>query len=224
MQIKAKVKFIRMSPKKIRLVVDVIRGLEVGEALERLRLMKKEAKQPVIKLLNSAVANAENNFELSKDNLYIKEIKVDEGRTLKRWMPRAHGRATTIRKRMSHILVTLAEIKDTGEKKGKKSEIDDPVKLGEIKKEVKSQKSPSHSAGQAKVKSTATSDKGKTIDDKKVASDKKKEDAFDDDNQDKSQEVVKEIKDPRMEGRRGHARAEGGKKGFASRIFRRKSG
>ena len=71
---------------------------------------------PISKLVKSAIANAVNNFDLSEDNLYIKEIKVDEGPTLKRWMPRAHGRATPLRKRTSHVYVTLGEIKDSGEK------------------------------------------------------------------------------------------------------------
>ena len=109
MEVKAKAKYIRRSPKKVRLVVDVIRGLDVPIAENQLKFMNKGAVVPILKLLNSAVANAEHNFELKKDNLYIKEIKVDQGPTLKRWMPRAMGRATTIRKKSSHISIVLSE-------------------------------------------------------------------------------------------------------------------
>ena len=133
METKAKAKFIKMSPKKVRLVVDAVRNLPVEKALANLKLAKKAAARPIMKLIDSAVANAEHNFELAKDNLFIKEIKVDEAPTLKRWMPRAHGRATTIRKRNSHISLILAEIKDSGEKKAKQRKVEAPVKLGETK-------------------------------------------------------------------------------------------
>lgn len=109
MEVKAKARFIRMSPKKVRLVVDIIRGMDVIAAEEQLSFSKKAAAGVVLKLLRSAVANAEHNFNLSKDNLYIKTITADDGPTLKRWMPRAFGRATTIRKRSSHINIALEE-------------------------------------------------------------------------------------------------------------------
>ncbi len=111
MAIKAQVKYIRMSPRKVRLVADLIRGLDVEEAENQLRFMNKIAAEPVLKLLKSAVANALNNFKLKKENLYIKEIQVNGGPTLKRWQPKAFGRATPIRKRSSHIAVVLDERK-----------------------------------------------------------------------------------------------------------------
>ena len=107
MEIKAKARYIKMSPKKIRLVIDVIRNMEVVDALAQLKFINKLATKPVDKLLNSAVANAKHNFDTEKDNLYIKEIRVDEGPTTKRWKPRAFGRASTIRKRSSHISIIL---------------------------------------------------------------------------------------------------------------------
>lgn len=110
MEVKAVAKNIRMSAKKVRLVVDVIRGKQAGEALDQLMFVNKRAVTPVEKVLKSAIANAEHNFNLAKDKLYIKEIKVDEGFTIKRWMPRAFGRATPIRKRTSHITVVLGDI------------------------------------------------------------------------------------------------------------------
>ena len=109
MQITAKAKYIRMSPKKIRLVADVVRGLEIKDALTQLRFINKQAALPLAKLLNSVIANAENNSKLKKDTLYVKKIVVNGGPTLSRWRPRAYGRAGMIRKRSAHIEVTLDE-------------------------------------------------------------------------------------------------------------------
>lgn len=109
MQVTAKLKHFRMSARKIRLVADLIRGLDVEQAASQLKFLGKRAARPVLKLLNSAVANAENDFKLQKNNLYISAIMVDSGPTLKRWLPRAHGRATPIRKRTSHITIILDE-------------------------------------------------------------------------------------------------------------------
>lgn len=135
MEIKANVKHLRTSARKTRLVVDLVRGMQVEKALDQLKFVNKRVTGAVAKLINSAIANAENTYDLSKDNLFIKEIRVDEGATLKRWMPRAHGRATPIRKRTSHVSVVLGELKDSGEKKAKKQKIEAPVKLGEQAKE-----------------------------------------------------------------------------------------
>lgn len=135
MDIKAKAKFIKISPRKVRLVVGVVRGLDTVKALNQLKFINKKAGLPVAKLIESGIANAEHNYELDKNNLYIKEIAVDEGFKFKRWMPKAHGRATPLRKRTSHIRLTLSEIQDSGKKDPKKQKIEDPIKLGdEIKK------------------------------------------------------------------------------------------
>ena len=117
MEIKASLKFIRMSPRKVRLVADLIRGVNVSEAEDQLSFVIKAAKRPILKLLNSCVANAVNNSKLSKDNLYLKAITVDGGPVLKRWKPRAFGRATPIRKRSSHITIVLGERVETEVKK-----------------------------------------------------------------------------------------------------------
>jgi large subunit ribosomal protein L22 len=195
MEIKASVNNLRMSARKIRLVIDVVRGLNTAKALEQLKFINKLATRPVAKLVNSAIANAVNNFELDKDNLYIKEVKADEGKTAYRWMPKAHGRATPIRKKTCHVSLVLAEIKDSGKKEAKKQKIEAPVKLGEKPKE----------------------DKGVEVKDKKEKSGEKPKDA--------NIEKDKEIVDPRMEGRHGHAKIEGGSnKGFVNKMFRRKSG
>jgi len=135
MEVKASIKHLRMSPRKVRLVIDLIRKMPVETALNQLKFINKKATEPVSKLIKSAIANGVNTFNLSQDNLYIKEIRSDEGATLKRWMPRAHGRATSIRKRGCHINLVLAEIKESGKKEKKVVKAADPVKLDKLAKE-----------------------------------------------------------------------------------------
>lgn len=132
MEIKASLNNLRMSPRKARLILDVVRGLPVQKALEQLQFLNKLAAEPILKLINSGIANAEHNFNLEKDNLYIKEIKADGGMTIKRWMPRAHGRATTIRKRSCHITLVLGELVASGKKEARKVKAEAPVKLEQI--------------------------------------------------------------------------------------------
>ncbi len=104
-------KYIRMTPRKVRAVIDLIRGKSVNEALAILANTPRAATKPVMKVLKSAIANAENNMNLSQDNLYVAEAYADQGPTLKRIRPRARGMAYMIRKRTSHITVVLDEIK-----------------------------------------------------------------------------------------------------------------
>jgi len=111
-----------MSPRKVRLVIDVVRGMQVARAVSQLRFMKKDAALPVLKLVNSAAANAEHNFHLKTDDLYIRTITADGGPVLHRWAPRAMGRAAPIRKRTTHITVVLAEKGDAGKKPVTKKE------------------------------------------------------------------------------------------------------
>jgi large subunit ribosomal protein L22 len=122
MQVKARLSQLRIAPRKVRLVADSIRGLDVEIAQAQLTNLNKKSALPVLKLLNSAIANAENNFKLKKDNLYISEIRVDEGVTLKRWVPRAMGSASRINKRTSHINIILSEKVESKEVKKEKSE------------------------------------------------------------------------------------------------------
>jgi large subunit ribosomal protein L22 len=108
---KASVLSVRISPRKARLVVDAVRGKSVSQALSILAFTRKKAASPVQKLIKSAVANAVENHGVSDvDNLVVDRIVVDEGPALKRFTPRARGRATPIRKRTSHIRVTLREV------------------------------------------------------------------------------------------------------------------
>lgn len=107
---KASVTSVRISPRKVRMVADAVRGKSVSQAMSILTFTRKKAAVPVQKLLKSAVANAvENDGVDDVDNLMIDRIAVDEGPTLKRYTPRARGRATPIRKRTSHIRIALRE-------------------------------------------------------------------------------------------------------------------
>ncbi len=195
MEVKANLKNLRIAPRKVRLLADLVRGSEINKALDQIAFSYKKSAEPVAKLIKSAVANAVHNFDLDKDNLFIKEIRVDEGKKLKRWMPKAHGRATPIRKRSSHIIMTLGEIKDSGVKQAKKQTIEAPVDL------------------------TAIAKKGE---DKKAKKEETKQEAKP---KEQKEEKGKVINDPRMEGRRGHVKLEGGtEKGFIKKVFQRKSG
>ncbi|MFF5996307.1 MULTISPECIES: 50S ribosomal protein L22 [unclassified Lysinibacillus] len=111
-QAKAIARTVRIAPRKVRLVVDLIRGKQVGEAVAILRHTPKAASPVVEKVLKSAVANAEHNYELDINNLVVSEVFVDEGPTLKRFRPRAQGRASAINKRTSHITVVVSEKKE----------------------------------------------------------------------------------------------------------------
>jgi large subunit ribosomal protein L22 len=108
MEVKARLKFVRVSPRKARLVADLVRGKRSEEALNILTFTKKAAARIVIKLLKSAISNAMQK-KMDADRLYVKQITVDQGPTMKRFQPRALGRATTIRKRTSHINIVLDE-------------------------------------------------------------------------------------------------------------------
>ncbi|WNC15082.1 50S ribosomal protein L22 [Brevibacillus brevis] len=109
MEAKAVARNIRIASRKVRLVVDLIRGKQVGEALAILKHTPKAASPVVEKLLKSAIANAEHNYEMDPNNLVVGKIFVDQGPTLKRFRPRAMGRASRIHKRTSHITVVLNE-------------------------------------------------------------------------------------------------------------------
>ena len=109
METKAVAKYIRISPQKTRLVADVVRGMDVETAITTLRFMPKKAARILRKVIESAVANADQNDTIDVDTLYVKDIFIDGGPMLKRFRPRAQGRATRILKRTSHITVVVAE-------------------------------------------------------------------------------------------------------------------
>ena len=109
METKAQARFIRIAPRKARIVIDLIRGRSVKEALGILRYTPRKGSKIIDKVLRSAIANAENNYNMNRDALIISRAFVDDGPTLKRFRPRAQGRASRIRKRTSHITVMLRE-------------------------------------------------------------------------------------------------------------------
>jgi len=134
MEVWARLRYLRIAPRKVRLVADLIRGKKTEEAQTILHFTKKRAGLPLFKLLKSAIASALHDFRLEESNLYISKILVDEGPKLKRWRPRARGRAFEIQKKTSHITIVLEEI----EKKKKK-----PKAVKKVKKpreEVKKKK------------------------------------------------------------------------------------
>ena len=115
MKVKAHACYVRMSPYKVRRVLDLVRGLPVEEAEHVLRLTQRGAADPIAKCLRSAVANAEHNHALDAEDLVVAEAFADEGPTLKRYRPRARGRATRIDKRTSHITIVVADMSELNE-------------------------------------------------------------------------------------------------------------
>ncbi len=109
MKARAEAKYVRQSPYKVRLVLDLVRGMPVDDARSTLDFTNRRAAPTIRKVLDSAVANAEHNFALDADELTVSEAYADEGPTLKRWRPRARGRATRINKRTSHITIVVAD-------------------------------------------------------------------------------------------------------------------
>ena len=107
---RARATYVRVTPRKARRVVDLIRGLPANEALAMLRFAPQAASEPIAKVIGSAVANAEHNLDLDPESLIISRAYVDEGPTLKRYRPRLHGRPGRINKRTSHISVELESI------------------------------------------------------------------------------------------------------------------
>ncbi len=129
MAVTVKLKYLRIAPRKVRLVADMIRKKKIEEAQNFLNFTTKKAAKPLLKLLKTAVADARHNFQLDPDNLYISKITIDEGPKLKRWRPRSRGMAHEIQKKTSHLTLVLDEI--TPGKKVKKTK---KVKKEKVKK------------------------------------------------------------------------------------------
>ena len=153
MVVTSKLRYLRIAPRKVRLVADLVRGKSTDEAQTILNFTIKKAANPVLKLLKSAIASARNTFHLEEHNLYVSKITVDEGPKYKRWRPRARGQAGQIQKKTSHITLILDE-KVKGPKKvgkiktkflhsrreTKSSKKDVPLKKAELPKEEKIEK------------------------------------------------------------------------------------
>lgn len=120
MEVKAKLNNLRIAPRKVRAIVNLIKGKDISVALSQLEYFVRKPVGPIKKLLNSAIANAENNFNMVKENLYIKELIVDEGIKLKRFRAKGFGRAASIQKKTSHIRLLLDE-RTPGLRKDKKA-------------------------------------------------------------------------------------------------------
>ena len=108
-EVRAVAKYVRISPRKVRIVMDLIRGKSVADALAILKFTPKRGAVLIMKVLNSAVANAENNFDMDAENLFVTKCFVDQGPTIKRIHPRSRGQAFSILKRTSHITVIVSE-------------------------------------------------------------------------------------------------------------------
>lgn len=139
MPIVSKLKYLRISPRKVRLVADLIRKKKVDQAERILNFTVKKAAEPIAKLLKTAIADARNNFHIDSDNLYISKITVDEGPKYKRWRPRARGTAYQINKRTCHITLVLEEDKQKKELQARESR-KEAVQSGRLKKIVPSVK------------------------------------------------------------------------------------
>lgn len=127
-EVKSSLRYLRMAPRKVRVVADLIKGLDINQARAILRFQRKRAAKPILKLLESAVANAKNNFKLPESDLYVKEIRVNRGPMLKRWMPRAMGRATMIQKKSSHIDLILG-LREKVEKKFEEARVKEETEI-----------------------------------------------------------------------------------------------
>ena len=146
-EIKAFARFIHVSPRKLRLVADMVRSTPVDVALEQLRFSSKNAALPLTKAINSAVANAVHNFNLNKEDLFVKSVTIDQGPVYRRYAPRAQGRAFIERKRTSHINVVLENRVRTGKKRRSifsirpgKAEITESKQPEQVKGEVTEEK------------------------------------------------------------------------------------
>lgn len=126
---RALLRHLRTSPPKVREVLGLIRGREIDDARERLRFCERGPSTEVLKLLDSAVANAESNQNVAEDELFVSRAYADEGPTLKRWRPRARGRGTRIRKRTSHVTIIVARFTDEELERRRRREVDTPSRL-----------------------------------------------------------------------------------------------
>ena len=181
MLVSAKLKSLRKSPRKVRLVSSALKGMDVEKAQSQLKFLVKGSVPHFEKLLKSAVANAETNFGLDKNNLYIKDIVVNEKTKMKRWLPRAHGRASLLLKRTCSVEIILDErVKGKGRKKVVKQEIKDVKDIKDIKKIEPEEKigkeelKPSSSSGREEKKEVIKEKIEKEfVDEKKKAAESK---------------------------------------------------
>lgn len=144
MQVKTHLRYLRTAPRKVRQVADLIRGKKVEEARTILNFTRKKAAQPILKALNSALANAKNNWQIDPANLFISEIRVDEGPKYKRWRARARGQAYEIQKKTSHIALVLKDKEMEGKpkkaKRARKAKVTEVEQAAKVEKTAKAEK------------------------------------------------------------------------------------
>ena len=136
MEVTAKLRYLRIAPRKVREVSDLIRGKKVNEAQTFLEFLVRKPAKPVLKLLKGVIASAHHDFQLEQSNLYISKILVDEGPKLKRWRPVSRGRTAPIMKRTSHITIVLDEIGKTKRKKVGARKIGEPRRKKQKEKRI----------------------------------------------------------------------------------------
>lgn len=154
MQVKAKLRNLRIAPRKVRLVANLVRGLSVEQAEVQLQYLDKRSATPVLKLIRSAAANAEHNHKLNRNDLFIKSVEVNDGVTLHRWMPRAMGRATPLKKRGSHITLVLDVKEATKLAARKKTTKSEPEATTKDKAEEKVVEKPADKTKKASAQKT----------------------------------------------------------------------
>lgn len=160
MKVSATLNNLRIAPRKIRLVTDLIEGLDVADAVNQLDATVKSGVRPIQKLLLSAISNGENNFGIDRNNMYVYGIEVGAGATLKRWMPKAYGRAGQILKRTSKIELILEErVEGKGRKSREQLEKERKARLQERKKLEKEAQAKEEQA-EKESKETAKPEKG----------------------------------------------------------------
>lgn len=167
-EVKAQLKYLRISPKKVRLTTGILKGLTIKEAQAQLKNLNKKSSESILKLLNSAVANAEHNYGFKKEDLYISKILVDPGPSLKRYRPRARGSVFPISKRTSHVTIFLSSLKPqtskTVESESKAKEASKKEAVEETKVETKQFEARPKSKVEKKIKKPiATKGQGQKI-------------------------------------------------------------
>jgi large subunit ribosomal protein L22 len=159
MEVYAIARFVRMSPRKVRLVTGMLRGLKLDVARTQLAFLPKAASLPVLEVLNSAAANAVNNFKLDESTLIIKTATADQGPALKRWRARAMGRAAPIKKRTTHITIVLTDGKAAIAKAPEtKKPVEEAKKIETVKADKKETKKEAPKAREPKEKAALKTD------------------------------------------------------------------
>jgi large subunit ribosomal protein L22 len=166
MQVTAHLSRLQMSPRKVRLIGDVLQDMDVDVAEAQLKHLPQVAARPILKLMQSAIANATHNFSLDRSNLFVRQVRVDQGPTLRRYRPRAFGRAAKILKRSSHVTVVLDERVPTPESKAKKAKQDTvaPVVVERQKDAMKKELGPGKGQAHADGKDRHSETGGKKQD------------------------------------------------------------